>query len=169
MAHRLRIPFPPPFSIPSQCSCCHVPGVPPVPWALPLSPTRTMEPQRLALPSLNSTPHQLTAITPPPPLDSGNRRLQAEALTPAMKSRSLALPPTPIKRQPRPWWSTLHPNSPSPTLYCAHAIAISSQSSTIGAPPLTTVQAPVSGSLDAPSWPEVAASTSSGELHGRPW
>jgi hypothetical protein len=62
-----------------------------------LSPTGATELQRPALPPLNSIPHQLTAITPPPPLDSGNQFLQAKALTPAMKPRCPPPSAPPIK------------------------------------------------------------------------
>jgi hypothetical protein len=50
-------PFPPPFSNPSRRSHHRRPSAPPAPCAPPLSPTGIMEPQRPALPPLNSTPH----------------------------------------------------------------------------------------------------------------
>jgi hypothetical protein len=79
-------PFPPPCSNLSQCSCHRLPGAPHAPRAPPPpSPASVMEPQRPTLPPLNSTPHQLTTITPPPPLDSVNLHHQDEALTLAMK------------------------------------------------------------------------------------
>jgi hypothetical protein len=182
LAHRPRIPCRPPFSNLSRCSHCCLPDAPPAPWAPPLSPTRTMEPQRSTLPPLNLTHHQLTTIPPPRHLDSGNRCLHAEALMLAMKPRPLASPSTPIKGQPRPRWSTTHPNSPHPTLYCAHTITISSRGSTAGAPPphrhpssserfpgCATSSSPFSSPHGMPLWPRAAARLSSGELHGRPW
>jgi hypothetical protein len=95
-AHRLWIPFPsllqPELTLaPPPPRCPIAPSVP------PLSPTDAMEPQRPALPPPNSTPHQLNAITPPPPLESGNQHLQAEALKLSMKPRCMRPLRPPIK------------------------------------------------------------------------
>jgi hypothetical protein len=86
----------------------------------PLSPTGAMEPRGLA----------------PPPLDSGNRRLQVEASTLAIEGTRPPPPRLlPIKGHPASDEDPHPSNSPPPGPHCAGVVAISSRSSTTVALP----------------------------------
>jgi hypothetical protein len=152
-AQRPRIPFPLPSPTRAGAHVTASPMHHPRHVRHPLSPTDAMEPQRLALPPLNSTPHQLTIITPPPPLNSGNWRLQAEALTLAMKPRLLRPLWPPIKGR-CPTRSSPHLSPLSFSSLCAQASPAPSASSTISSPSSpghhTATRAQVRPEMDSP-------------------
>jgi hypothetical protein len=118
-------PFPSPFSNSSRHSCRHLPDASPMPCAPPpLSPwhhgaptTRTSS--SLLDPLINGPQSH------PPPLDSGNRRFQIEASTPATEG-TRPTPPRlrPIKGRPTPDEDPHPSNSPPPSPHHSRTIAI---------------------------------------------
>jgi hypothetical protein len=161
---------------PERASCCWQPASC-RPHGRPRPPPVKRKRRRVAssfIPPLNGAPSTLKY--------SGNWRLQAEALTPAITHlHHPGALPRPYKRTPTPTEHSHTIGLSPPTLYCAHTIALLSRSSTAVTPPphchlSSGEQFPGCAASPClcghrhskPPWPRAAARLSSSEPPPRP-